>query len=379
MRFFLLGTGAVYVAAVLLLTIGLKIAARRFKHSLERTDSTESMLPRCAIVVAAHNEAENLQTLLQALDAQEYPQGILQIVIVDESSTDNTPQILTDFNPHRHEFNTIRIDTDSSAGSPKKEALTAGIKMTDAPYLLLTDADTLPPPTWAASMSGALAGGCPVVAGYSPTGPERGFLGWISRMWHLGTAALAGGFIGLGYPVHVTGRNWGFKRTLYEKAGGYSGLESALSGDDTLLAQKFSRIAVSGHWGFTLTPDTHVLTSPPSDWSEFLRQQSRHVATGKRFRPRAFLFATAGFLLFTVFWTALITLPWNPWSSYAVIILLAKVITDSIFLSLTAWETQEKEIIITAPLFTVLHLLIFPILQIAGTVLPFRWKGRTGR
>jgi len=377
MHLVLLTAGLVYAAVLLRLAGGLRHARQRFDAARASGETTD--LPPASIVIAARNEAVSLPALLTALDAQEYPAGRLEIVVVDDGSTDATPQILAEHVTARHSFRHLRIETDPSAGSPKKAALAAGIAATGSAVLLLTDADTVPPPGWAGGLGAALGGGCSVVAGFSPAADRPGLLGRTTRLWDLGTAVLAGGFIGLGETVHLTGRSWGFTRQLYERAGGYAGLEQALSGDDTLLAQKLARHAPPSQWGFTLDPDLQVPTRPFSGWRAFAASQLRHVATGTRFSPRALGIAGAGFVIFALLWIALVSLPLSPWGASSAVAVMLKLLGDTTALAVGAHAAGQKNIIAPAPLFSLMHLLVFPLLQVAGVFMPFRWKGRRGR
>lgn len=371
--------GLLYLLAALLLSLGLRRARRRFDEARARIAASAAEPEPMVVVAAARDEAESLPDLLDALDALDYPPGRLEVVIVDDGSRDDTPRILARFVPGRHAFRSLRLDLRPEHGSPKKEALRRGIASADAPLVLLTDADTTPPPGWARAMGEALSGGCPVVAGHSPSRPRRGLLGWYAGLWELGSSALAGAFIGLGVPLHVIGRNWGFRREVFEAAGGYAGLESALSGDDALLAQKLAAAAPPAAWGFSLAPGTQVHTHPSRDWGHFLGQRRRHVATGKRFRPLPLLIAACGFIVFALLWAALVTLPWGFCGPGAAVAVGLKIAADTLFLAAAGLPAGEMSLAVSAPLFSVLHLLLFPLLQLAGTLLPFHWKGRRGR
>jgi hypothetical protein len=368
--------GLLYAVGVLALIFGLGRARRRFVLA---SCNAPDPLPGLLIAVAARDEADRLPGLLACLDEQEYPPGRLEVVVVDDASRDDTPARLAGFQPRHHAFRFLRQEEEPAAGSPKKRALTAALAASKAPLVLLTDADTLPPAGWARRMAAALAGGCPVVAGYSPALPRRGLRGTLVGLWDLGSAALAGAFLGLGHPLHVIGRNWGFRRELYETAGGWRGLEGALSGDDALLAQKLACFSSARRWGFSLDPATRVPTHPPVGWAHFLKQRSRHLATGKRFRPLPGLVALAGLVLLSLFWVALVTLPWSPWGAVAGLVLVLKVSADLIFLGSAAWPAGELGLLAAALPFSLAHLLLFPLLQIRATFLPFRWKGRRGR
>ena len=375
----LLSAGVLYSAALLALLLFITLSLRRFNRAAERSAAAGGVLESVTVVVAARNEAAHLPALLDALDTQDYPPDRLQFVVVDDASDDGTSDILADFVPARHHYRSIRIDVRPEQGSPKKEALRVGIAATDSALLLLTDADTIPPPGWARSLAMALSGGCPVVAGHSPSLPRRGLLGHVAGLWELGSAALAAGFIGAGRPIHVAGRNWGFRREVFEQVDGYSGLERALSGDDTLLAQKLARAARAKQWGFTLSPETQVPTHPPTGWGHFIGQRRRHMATGKRFRPSALAVAFVGFLVLTLLWLALVTIPWHVWRPAAELGVAMKVASDTLCFLYVSARAGERGLVAAVPLFSLFHLLVFPLLQLGGTLLPFRWKGRRGR
>ena len=57
----------------------------------------EEKIPTATIIVAARNEEENILRCLQSLDALIYPEGKLQIIIVNDKSTDRTDEIIEEF------------------------------------------------------------------------------------------------------------------------------------------------------------------------------------------------------------------------------------------------------------------------------------------
>ncbi len=67
-------------------------AAKKKDHT--ETDHTETELPTVSIIVAAHNEEQNLPGKLESLAAIEYPADKLQLIVISDGSTDATPEIL---------------------------------------------------------------------------------------------------------------------------------------------------------------------------------------------------------------------------------------------------------------------------------------------
>ena len=76
----------VYLAFILFIISGL------FKHSILPISSS-NRLPSISVVIAARNEEKHLPNLIQDLMKQEYPLDKLEAIIVDDRSTDLTPEI----------------------------------------------------------------------------------------------------------------------------------------------------------------------------------------------------------------------------------------------------------------------------------------------
>ena len=97
-----------------------------------------------SIILCAHNELDNLRELVPILLRQEYPAGF-ELVLIGDRSQDDTylyAQQLSQYYPGRFRLVTV---TNTPAGfSPKKYALTLGIKAARYERLLFTDADCRP-------------------------------------------------------------------------------------------------------------------------------------------------------------------------------------------------------------------------------------------
>ena len=128
-----------------------------------------------SVIVAAHDEAERLPALLNALAAQTHRSAdgdaLFEIVVVDDRSTDGTADAVTSrADGFPAPLRLVRIAPDDApetvyyppglwsgeaevAMAPKKRALTRGIAAAHHERLAFTDADTAPPPTWLATLA----------------------------------------------------------------------------------------------------------------------------------------------------------------------------------------------------------------------------------
>ncbi len=121
----------VYTYALFPLLLALK--ARR-KSALK--PPTVETWPRVSIVIAAHNEAENLPHKLESLELLDYPSDLVEWIVVSDGSTDNTHDLLkSTFNnhPNRHVKQLPK-----SLG--KCGALNAGVAMATGDIIVFMDA-----------------------------------------------------------------------------------------------------------------------------------------------------------------------------------------------------------------------------------------------
>jgi len=86
-----------------------------------------AVYPDVSVVIAARNEARNLPGLLAALAGQSYPEDRLEIIIVDDQSTDATQRILAAGAEQMGNLRTLRLEEIPAGWAPKKWALAAGI------------------------------------------------------------------------------------------------------------------------------------------------------------------------------------------------------------------------------------------------------------
>ena len=102
---------------------------------INRVNGEELMQERClSVVVPVYNEEHTLATIVDKL--LELPQ-LLEIVIVDDCSTDKTPEILERLSSEHGEIQAARHDRNRG----KTEALKTGFRLTRGEVVIVQDAD----------------------------------------------------------------------------------------------------------------------------------------------------------------------------------------------------------------------------------------------
>ena len=122
---------------------GLKIISKNIKRSNSlntfKTKINYEKLPSLDIVVAARDEENVIERLVDRLFNLDYPNNKLNIYIIDDGSADKTPLILDRLSK---QFGNLRIISRSpNAGGGKSGALNYALKFTHGEWLLVLDAD----------------------------------------------------------------------------------------------------------------------------------------------------------------------------------------------------------------------------------------------
>ena len=98
-------------------------------------------LPSLSVIVPARNEATAIGRALASLLAQDYPG--LEIVAVDDRSTDGTGDVLRELASANPSLRVLRIDALPSGWLGKNHALWRGAQRSTGTWLLFTDADVV--------------------------------------------------------------------------------------------------------------------------------------------------------------------------------------------------------------------------------------------
>lgn len=259
---------ACYAALRILLTLGL---FRRPPRTAAR--------PPVSIVVAARDEAEALGRLLPALLAQRYPD--YEVIIVDDRSTDATPELLEQWQRRDPRLRAVRVDELPEGRTPKMHALAQGVAVARGELLLLTDADCQVPPSWAATTAAFFTEDVGAAIGYVDLQPVHGTL--IEKLQcfdYLTMMATTAGATQLGHPLGGAGANLAYRRAAYDQVGGFDAMPSGAIADDMLLIQ---RVLSQTDWRvvFCDDPGAFIATAAEPTLRDLLHQRARWMAGGQ--------------------------------------------------------------------------------------------------
>ena len=106
-------------------------------------------LPPVSIVVPVYNGERTIAESIEALLTLDYPKSLLQIIVIDNNSTDNTADIL-------QQFDGIDVLFEPKQGA--YQARNTGIQFAEHDLIAFTDADCLPRSDWLTRLVASLDG-----------------------------------------------------------------------------------------------------------------------------------------------------------------------------------------------------------------------------
>jgi glycosyltransferase involved in cell wall biosynthesis len=248
----------------------------------KETPPAEITAKGVSVIVCAWNELENLQILIPILLNQKHPQ--YEIIIVDDRSNDECYDYLL-FESFKHEnMKLIRVNDTPWHITPKKYALTLGMKAAKYDIVLLTDADCIPQSEdWVTQMQQKFTQEKQIILGYSPYTYHQGFLNFMIRYETFYTAVQYFSFTLAGLPYMGVGRNLAYKKSLFFKNKGFHSHLNVMGGDDDLF---INEVATHTNVAICIDKQAHVISKPKITFKAWYRQKRRHLSVGKHYTLR---------------------------------------------------------------------------------------------
>ena len=106
--------------------------------------SNHNTKPRFSIVIAVHDQAQEIEQNLPSLLTQQYDEGF-EVIVVDESSTDDTLDVLKRLKNEHSKLYTTFLPKYHFQNNRQRLALTIGVKAAKYEWVIFTEITTPPP------------------------------------------------------------------------------------------------------------------------------------------------------------------------------------------------------------------------------------------
>lgn len=326
-----------------------------------------SFLPLVSVIVAGRNEENNISGCIESLLKLTYPKDKLEIFIVNDRSTDKTGEIMQGYAKENSVLKYIEIDKFIGNLKGKVNALAVAINSAKGEIIVTTDADIEVKPGWISEMMKYYNEKTGVVNGFSTISAKSIFTGIQSYDW-LYLLGIAAGGDGLGQPISCVGNNMSYRKSAYDEVGGYEKIKYSVTEDFMLL----QTICKKTKWRskFIINYDSMNETFACADLKELYRQKKRWATGGLGSHSFGMLAGAMAWLS-----GAVVLLGWLFGFKLYLLFILAKVITDLVFIIPLVKEFRMWKTLLYLPAFEIyfaVYVFIMPfVLLFDGKVV---WK-----
>lgn len=287
-----------------------------------RVDEEEYDLPGVSILIPAHNEEMVIDHTLRAMRAFEYPHDLLQIIVINDGSSDRTGDIA-----RRHAAEDARVicyDVPAGEGGRgKSRALNLGLTQAEHPLIAVYDADNTPASDALKYLTIQLVehpGLGAVLGKFRTVNKKRNLL---TRFINIETLSfqsiLQAGRWKMMRIATLPGTNFIIRRRVIDELGGWD--EDAITEDSELSIRMYMH-----GWKIKFIPYSVTFEQEPETWSVWLKQRTRWVR-GNNYVSRKFLRERGGIKSFLLRFEMLYSI------ALYYVFFFAIVISDLIFIS----------------------------------------------
>ncbi len=329
---------------------------------------------KLTLLIPVKNEISHVSELIEWILNLNYPKHLLEVLIVDDYSSDDTFEKLQ-YLIVEHHF--IQVILNENEGG-KKSALSFGVHQATGDLIVTSDADCNSGKNWLIAMANHYERYRPkFISGPVRIIPANSFLTRFQALEFSSLIASGAGAIHNKRPIMCNGANLAYEKKAFVEVGGYDGNETFSSGDDVFLMWKMQKQFGEDAVQFINAENAIVNTLPVDNFRQFVNQRIRWVSKSKGYKDYATIAVAIIVLLFNVilFSGFFVYLAPERILMPLVFAWVIKLIVDlPLLYGITRFNRQTKLLLWYMPIqmLTVAYTVIF---GVAGQFSSFSWKG----
>jgi len=369
-----------YVFILILVSYVLLIGIYSVSWYKIKSWKSEAKVPitKVTIVLPVRNESENINLCLKNLSCQNYPEDLFEIIIVDDSSSDNTVNLIKHFIKNSNENRISLIEHIGNNNFGKKQAITEAIKNAKGELIITTDADCIMNQKWIAS----------IVEYYEVYKPpmivapvkfynEKGLFQNLQSFEFLSLIASGAASVQLGLPIMCNGANLAYEKKVFIKVNGFESSVNHVSGDDVFLMHKIKKVTKRKIL-FIKCKEAIVETKAQNSLHDFINQRKRWVSKSMAYTDLATILSALIVFILNLFLIASFILAFfiSEFKFVFMIIFTSKIIIDfPILYGISSFTGNLKNMFLFLPLQFIYPFYIF-VITVVGLFGKFEWKKR---
>lgn len=326
------------------------------------------------VIIPARNEAHTIETCLEGIVGQEYPAGHLEIIVVDDYSTDDTAAVVEHFikcNPNAN-IRLLHMQEHPQQHRLKKAAITFAIGQARHEYIILTDADCSRGKYWLQTINNFLVDTKGKMV-YAPVSfKATNVFEKIQSLEFAGLVAIGGAAIRLRNPNMCSAANLIFEKKVFTEVGGYTGVDGVASGDDEFLLHRVFKVYPNGVH-FLKHIDALVETTANSSLKQLADQRRRWVSKSTKYENRYITAIMVGAYLFNAGVLFFLLADWR----FGLMLLAFKTLVEGLLLYFVMSFFKRRYYLIFLPVAELFHIVYVLVIGIWGNMGTYQWKGRS--
>ncbi|MBK6834983.1 MAG: glycosyltransferase [Bacteroidetes bacterium] len=324
-----------------------------------------------SIIIPFRNEENNLLNCTESIKNQAYEQDKIEIIFVNDHSTDSSAAILSDI-PNI----TLLSLPENLVG--KKNAITHGINNAKNEIIITVDADIVADENWLSTMvSKQQQTNAPMVIGQVKLEGINNFTNAIQLLEHFAITIVGGGTAKMNSPILCNGANLLFTKTAFEKVNGYEGNKNIASGDDVFLLNKIKE-TYPNQIAYLKNTNAAVTCKTETSLNSAIKQRIRWAGKNKHNNNPINAFTGLIIVATNISWPilGLLSVFNAQLTKYFLISLLMKCIIDFLLLFLASSFYRQKKLLWWFPLFFCFYPIELIVIFFSSLVTKQKWKDR---
>lgn len=248
-------------------------------NSFRLQKNSGQLLPKVSVIVAGRNESLNIVRCIESLSRINYPEELLEVILVNDNSTDNTFELMKESSKNFPFFKVINSSKNSSGNlKGKANAIDTAISVCTGEIIVATDADCMVSPNWVKETVKYYSDTTAMVCGFTLIKNNGTLFSIMQSIDWIYLLALASSSAGLNMILSCIGNNLSFRKKAYKDIGGYSAIGFSVT-EDLALMRKINSYKKYGI-KYPVDKECLVETLPCTDIPELLSQKRRWLRGG---------------------------------------------------------------------------------------------------
>lgn len=240
---------------------------------------------KVSVIIPARNEEKHILSCLEAVSLQSYPAELMEVIVVNDHSTDRTAELVANFGERNVRL--IHLADHLPEGTPfnsyKKKAIETAIQHCEGDLIITTDADCIMSREWVKTLVGCYENnGFKFMAAPVSFYHENDFFKVFQSLDFLSMQGITGATTQLRCGTMCNGANLAYEKKAFLDVGAFQGIDCIASGDDMLLMYKMYKAYPDGI-GFVKHPHAIVRTLPAENFTSFMNQRIRWASKADKY------------------------------------------------------------------------------------------------